>query len=39
VPFDGFAHLATIELVVDAVTATKDYSDFGSNPNPITLTL
>ena len=38
VPFDGFAHLATIELVVDAVTATKDYSVFGSKPLEILLT-
>ena len=37
-PFDGFAHLAMIELVVDAVTATKDYSVFGSKPLEILLT-
>ena len=38
VAFDGFAHLATIELVVDAVTATQDYSVFGSKPLEILLT-
>ena len=38
VPFDGFAHLATIELVVDAVTATKDFSVFGSRSLEILLT-